>query len=206
MWTFIFDIGGVLLDFDLPGLAQMASRGDAAIAQRLLALRNEDSLRILESGLMSGEDYFSRYIQPVVPHWTYRSLVEGWKAVFSENRDGLQLLNRARALGAPVYFLSNLADFNKTAIDEQFPGFFSRSDRNFLSFEMGCVKPDAAIFDRVLKGSGADPRRCLFLDDTPGHVAGAKAAGLHSLVFEAGKVDLLWGQIEKVMKSEPDRF
>ena len=72
-------------------------------------------------------------------------------------------------------------------IEERFPGFFQLSDRSFFSCDLGCVKPDPEIFRRVLREIGAPAERCVFLDDTPGHVAMARKLGLHGYVFERGK-------------------
>ncbi len=187
MWSFIFDIGGVLLDFDLPELARIAGRGDVRVGETLLRLREHDSLREIESGSMTGEEYFARHIQPEVSHWTYRDLIEGWKTVFSENIEGLNLLRFVRSRGAAVYFLSNIAEFNKVAIEERFPGFFKRSDRNFLSCDMGCIKPDPEIYRQVLREIGAKPDRCVFIDDTTDNVEAARLLGLHGFVFEKGR-------------------
>jgi putative hydrolase of the HAD superfamily len=184
MWTFIFDIGGVLLDFDLPELARIAGRGDTHAGEGLLRLREHDSLREIESGSITGEEYFARHILPEIPHWTFRDLIEGWKTVFTENDAGLSLLRFVRERGACVCFLSNIADFNKVAIEERFPGFFQLSDRNFLSCDMGCIKPEPEIFRRVLRETGAKPERCVFLDDNAGNVAAARELGMHGFVFE----------------------
>jgi putative hydrolase of the HAD superfamily len=184
----IFDIGGVLLNFDLPGLAARAARGNPEGAAALLALREHDSLRQLESGHMTGVAYFEQFIRPVAPHWTFRDLIEGWKSIFSENAEGLALVALARARGASsVTFLSNLADFNRIAIEEKFPGLLDRSDRNFFSYELGCMKPEPVIFQRVLDSLGARPEQCVFYDDTPGHVAAARRLGLKGVVFEPGR-------------------
>lgn len=187
MWSFVFDIGGVLLNFDLAELAQIAGRGNFRAAEALLQLREHDSLREVESGFISGADYFDRYVRPHAPHWSFRDLVEGWKAIFSENPEGLELLRYARSRGAAVYFLSNIADFNKIAIEERFPGFFALGDRSFLSCDMGCIKPDPEIFRRVLDETGTPPGRCVFLDDTPGHVESARKMGIHGFVYHRGQ-------------------
>ena len=47
----------------------------------------------------------------------------------------------------------------------------------FLSYELGLVKPDAAIFDRVASDLGLAPDRILFIDDNQINVDGARAAG-----------------------------
>lgn len=54
----------------------------------------------------------------------------------------------------------------------------------FLSFELGAVKPDRAIFDLVAQRLPVPPGRVLFLDDNAPNVEGARAAG-----FGARQVD-----------------
>ncbi|MDQ1467832.1 MAG: glucose-phosphatase, partial [Actinomycetota bacterium] len=50
-------------------------------------------------------------------------------------------------------------------------------DYLFLSFELGIVKPDRAVFDRVAQLLPAPPSRILFLDDNSLNIDGAVAAG-----------------------------
>jgi putative hydrolase of the HAD superfamily len=51
-------------------------------------------------------------------------------------------------------------------------------DRQFLSFELGLVKPDTAIFGRVARELALDPGEILFLDDNQLNVDGALEVGL----------------------------
>ena len=41
-------------------------------------------------------------------------------------------------------------------------------------------KPDAEIFEFVLKENGLDRTKTLFIDDSPQHVEGALKTGLHA--------------------------
>ena len=51
------------------------------------------------------------------------------------------------------------------------------------SCEVGLRKPDPRIFRLALdRLGGVEPGRCVFLDDAPGIVAGAEAAGLHAIL------------------------
>lgn len=45
------------------------------------------------------------------------------------------------------------------------------------------AKPDAAIFHLLLDRNDLDPAECLFIDDNPANVAGAKAVGLNAVLF-----------------------
>jgi FMN phosphatase YigB (HAD superfamily) len=59
------------------------------------------------------------------------------------------------------------------------------------------MKPDPAIFRRVVEAIGASPGDCLFLDDTPGHVEGARRFGLNGIVFERGREAGVAAEVER---------
>jgi len=60
-------------------------------------------------------------------------------------------------------------------------------DRTFdavvVSCEVGCMKPDPAIFQIVLEKLGVEAEDSLFVDDRVVNVAGAEAVGMHALHF-----------------------
>mgnify|MGYP001816880166 FL=1 len=51
------------------------------------------------------------------------------------------------------------------------------------SGEEGMVKPDPAIYKLTLARLGVEPGEAVFIDDSPGHVAAARAHGLHGVHF-----------------------
>lgn len=51
------------------------------------------------------------------------------------------------------------------------------------SGEEGVAKPDRAIFDLTLARLGVAPEEAVFIDDSPGHVAAARALGIHGIHF-----------------------
>ena len=44
-------------------------------------------------------------------------------------------------------------------------------------------KPAAAFFDACLRLAGCAPEECVFIDDLPANVAGARACGWHGIVY-----------------------
>lgn len=46
------------------------------------------------------------------------------------------------------------------------------------------VKPDAEIYARLMERNGLRPDACIFIDDSPKNVAGAKAVGIDAILFE----------------------
>ena len=58
--------------------------------------------------------------------------------------------------------------------------FLEALDHRFLSFELGVVKPDRALFDRVAELVAVPRDEVLFLDDNQINVDGARAAGFRA--------------------------
>jgi HAD superfamily hydrolase (TIGR01549 family) len=52
-----------------------------------------------------------------------------------------------------------------------------------LSFQIGAAKPSAAIFCKAAELAGCRPEEIFYADDIPGHVAGARSAGLDAVVY-----------------------
>jgi putative hydrolase of the HAD superfamily len=82
----------------------------------------------------------------------------------------------------PAAFLSNMNSLQWSANYEGIPLTEAFAFR-FLSFELGLVKPDAAIFDAVAARLPVPRHRVLFLDDNAVNVEAAERAG-----FAAGHV------------------
>jgi putative hydrolase of the HAD superfamily len=102
------------------------------------------------------------------------------------------LAGEVRAAGrARVVLFSNAS----TRLDEDLvaSGLGGAFDQVFNSARLGRAKPDPAAFTAVVAEMGAEPGRCLFVDDTVANVAGARQAGLNALVFTG--IDALRGEL-----------
>jgi HAD superfamily hydrolase (TIGR01509 family) len=58
-------------------------------------------------------------------------------------------------------------------------------DVQVYSCDLGLVKPDEAIYDRLIEELAVAPARILFVDDIGANVEGAKRAGLQAVLFES---------------------
>ena len=56
-------------------------------------------------------------------------------------------------------------------------------DDRLISSEEHLVKPDVAIYDRLCEKFGLVKEECLFTDDKPINIDGAKAAGMSAVLF-----------------------
>jgi HAD superfamily hydrolase (TIGR01509 family) len=112
---------------------------------------------------------------------------------------GAEALVRRVRQTMPVGCLSNTNTLHWQDHFERWP-ILDSFDFRFLSFELGVVKPDRELFERVADLLPMPPSRVLFLDDNLINVAGASAAGFvarlargvdetRAALVEAGVID-----------------
>jgi len=184
----IFDIGGVLINFDFPRLARELSARTGQDPERLLPLFERDVVHDVETGRTAPEEFYDRTMAPLLPGMSYDDWVRAWMDNYSVNEPGWGLLEEARDHGRPVSLLSNLSPYNQLAIERKFPHFFRATHRNLYSYELGLHKPDPRIYVAAGEALGVAPDRCFFLDDLEENVDGAREAGMRARRFENGQL------------------
>jgi putative hydrolase of the HAD superfamily len=100
------------------------------------------------------------------------------------NKSMLALARQLRDAGIKTGILSNmLADMlEKLRAEVDWLPLF---DVQVYSCDLGLVKPDEAIYARLIEELGVDPSRTLFVDDIAANVDGARRAGMQAVVFES---------------------
>jgi putative hydrolase of the HAD superfamily len=64
-----------------------------------------------------------------------------------------------------------------------------------LSYEVGALKPEEAIYRAALKQAGCKPEECFYTDDIPEFVEGGRRFGFDSVQFESRE------QLERELRS-----
>jgi epoxide hydrolase-like predicted phosphatase len=78
--------------------------------------------------------------------------------------------------------VTNALDDARRALTEKF-GLADLFDPIVVSAEEKILKPDARIFQIALERIGVEPAEAVFVDDFPGNVRGAQAAGMRVVWF-----------------------
>jgi len=93
-----------------------------------------------------------------------------------------ELLLRLHRAGIPLYALTDnvreIVDHLRQRYD-----FWQYFRGVVVSAEVGCLKPDPAIFQRLLEDHGLIAERTVFIDDVAANVAGARHVGLAAIQF-----------------------
>ncbi|WUQ66994.1 HAD-IA family hydrolase [Streptomyces canus] len=101
--------------------------------------------------------------------------VEAWSGLTGRTDPDIVDLLAALRRRMPVILVSNAttrleAYLAAIGLDEAFDAVINTA-------RIGVAKPDRRVFDIAAQRVGADLKRCLFVDDTAGHVTAAQAAG-----------------------------
>jgi FMN phosphatase YigB (HAD superfamily) len=170
----LFDLGGVLIDFGGAGamreLAGMETEDE--VWRRWLAC---DWVRSFERGACTTDDFAAG----VVADWALpldpTAFLEAFSSWLGEALPGAEELVADVQRVVPVGCLSNTNPVH-WELRDRWP-FLDRLDHRFLSFELGLVKPDVELFERVAELLPVPARSVLVLDDNQVNVDGARAAG-----------------------------
>ncbi len=186
MKHFIFDLGNVLVNFDVHQLYRAVAEASGRPVEEIVpGLQDGEMLLEVETGKITDQQFLDYVNESKGLDWTLEELVSVWQGMFSINEAGYAIFHELKEQGYPVHFLSNLAWHNMEGIRRKWPDFFDQSTENFFSYEMGLHKPDARIYRAALDHLDVEPADCFFVDDKSENVEAARALGMNAHLFSA---------------------
>jgi 2-haloacid dehalogenase len=180
----VFDLGGVLVDWNPRYLYRTLFDGDDAAMERFLAdvctpAWNDEQDR--------GRPWSEACALLVRDHPDKRELIEAWPTRFDETMAGpiagtVDILAELRERGVPLYALSNWSAETFPRALARFP-FLHWFRGTVISGALRIAKPDAAIYRHLLDTYQLRAEDAVFIDDAPRNVAAAEALGMHAVRF-----------------------
>ncbi len=184
MSTVVFDLGGVLIDWDPRYLYRKLFAGDTAAMERFLAEICTPEWNLRQD---AGRSWAEGTAELKAQHPAQAALIEAyhlrWPEMLAGPIDGsVAILRELRDAGTPLYALTNWSQ-------ETFPVALERYD--FLGWfagivvsgREGLVKPDPRIYRVLLERHGLRAEECVYIDDNAANVAAARALGMDAIAF-----------------------
>ena len=179
----VFDLGGVLIDWD-PRHLYCKLIGDEAAMERFLAtVCTHEWNRCQDAGRSFAEG--ARLLK--AEHPERAELIDAYGTRFHEMIAGpiagsVEILAELRERGIPLYGLTNWSAETYPAAFERFE--FLRWLRGILvSGEVGLIKPDPRIFALLIERFGIDPQHAVYVDDVEANIAAARPFAIHAIHF-----------------------
>jgi 2-haloacid dehalogenase len=185
----VFDIGGVLLDWDPRHLYSKLITDPAELA----AFLGQICTPQWHLAHDLGADIERSCRDLARQHPERADLIMAWsdqddQMVAGQFDAAVAVLADVKAAGTACFALSNM-ERDKYLRRRSAFGFFRMFDGCVISGLEGVAKPDSKIFEILLSRYDLDPRATMFVDDSPRNVATARALGM--VAFEYSTADRL---------------
>jgi 2-haloacid dehalogenase len=180
----VFDLGGVLIDWNPRYLYRRLFDGDTEAMEEFLASVCTESWNEQQDAGRPFADACSS-LKLVHPHKA--PLIDAWVRRYDEMLAGpisgtVDILTQLNSQRVPLYALSNWSAETFPAALKRFE--FLKCFRGvMLSGEVKLLKPDPRIFELFLETFAIDPASTVYIDDREPNVEAAMAFGMRGIVF-----------------------
>src|SRR5215471_10438897 len=186
----VFDLGGVLIDWNPRYLYRKLLHGDEAAVERFLSTictqswnEQQDAGRTFAEGCA--------VLKAAHPHQS--ELIDAWFAGYEEMLGGeiegsVEILRELRSNQTRLYALSNWSaeTFPFAVRRFEFLGWFHGV---VLSGQEKLLKPDPRLYRILFEKYDVDPRDAVYVDDRENNVDAARQLGMHGIQFtDAGSL------------------
>lgn len=183
----IFDIGNVLVDFKWRELMEELGLPKALQPEFEKTVFGSHWWGELDHGVLEESEVLEKLREDNKGHLDEFNLI--W-----DNRDKLvkpypyavSWIENLKKCGFKVYLLSNYPRdlFSLHTECGCFP-FLDKVDGKVVSGFVKMIKPNADIYEHLMKKYGLEPSECVFLDDRAENIEAARALGMKGIVFES---------------------
>ena len=182
MKAVVFDIGKVLIDWDAR-LAFAPALGSLEAAEAFIARVNFTDLNLRADGGETFADLAQEIADPA-DRAVFETYVSRYALAVPHAIEGTwELLDALRARGYAIHAITNWSAETWPVGVAAHPRLGSAFGVTIVSGRERVLKPDPRIFALLCERAGLAPADCLFIDDSPKNVAGARAFGMQAELF-----------------------
>lgn len=181
--TVVFDLGGVLVDWDPRYLYRTLMPSEAEVERFLTEVATPEWNAAQDVGRTWAEAVETLSAQFPEHADLIAAYDERWLETIRGDIPGtVEILGQLRAAGTPLYALTNWSAEKFPLARERF-GWLAWFEGIVVSGEEQVVKPDPRIYRILLDRHGLDPAATVFIDDSRPNVEAAAAVGITALHF-----------------------
>jgi 2-haloacid dehalogenase len=183
--TVVFDLGGVLVDWNPRYFYRKRFNGDEAAMEHFLT-------KVATPHWNEQQDAGRTFAEATqllkAEHPGHTEMIDAWLPGYPEMLKGLipgtaDILAELHARKVRTYALSNWSAETFHYALERFD-FFNLFDGRLISGEVQIMKPDPRIFRILFERFGIDPTQAIYIDDVLQNVEAARKLGMHGIHFQ----------------------
>ena len=184
----VFDLGGVLIDWDPRYLYRQLFDGDEAGMERFLA---EVCTPAWNAEQDAGRPWTEAVELLVQEYPQERERIEAYHARWEEMLGGaidetVEVLRELQDRPVRLFALSNWSAETFPIARRRYP-FLGWFDGIVISGEVGICKPDERVFRHLITTHTIEPETTVFVDDSNVNVEAARGLGMMAIPFTGGR-------------------
>lgn len=191
--TILFDLGNVIVHFSHALMCdQIGVVLQRTGAEARTFLIDSGRMWDFERGRISEHDILADVERELGLTVDTAALSTACSDIFRLNEPIVPVIESLRRQGLRLVVLSNTSRWHIDWIRRHWP-VLDLLDDLVLSYDVGAIKPETAMYEAALKAIHCRPDECFYTDDIPAYVARAREFGLQAEVFT--DVDMLIGHL-----------
>jgi HAD superfamily hydrolase (TIGR01549 family) len=136
-----------------------------------------------ETGKLDSHGFHERFCRATGTRPEYDDFFRAFNEIFTPITSMLPVVAQLYQAGYRLGVLSNTCEGHWNYCLRHYGMLRDLFSIYALSFEIGAMKPSAAIFCRAAALAGCRPEEIFYTDDIAGNAAGARSAGLDAVVY-----------------------
>ena len=183
----VFDLGGVLIDWNPRYLYRQLFDGDEAAMETFLTEVTTPEWNLQQDAGRSWDDAVAALTRQ---HPEHAELIAAYRDRWPETLGEaigptVEILDELRRAGVRLFALSNWSAETFPVARKRYP-FLGWFEGIVISGEVGITKPDERVYRQLLERNGLDPASTVFVDDNEANVRAADEIGMIAIRFEGG--------------------
>jgi len=181
--TLIFDMGNVLVRFSHERMCEQIGALCARTGPEIKACLIDTGLQWeFERGRCDERQFHQRLEAATDRQIPIDELRHAASDIFEPNEEVVAIVRRLKQAGHRLVLLSNTSIAHYEFIRGRWD-MLDPFDDLVLSYEVGAIKPEPAIFEAVLKAVRCPPHEAFYTDDIPAYVEAGRRHGIDAEVF-----------------------
>ena len=179
----VFDVGKVLVYFEPDWIMNKLGFTEETKAVLRKAMFEDPLWNEVDRGVLSTEELVAAFAKNAPE---YEKEI---RDTYLRVGDSIELLPHAvewtaslKERGYHLYIISNYGEYTLEQTKEKMD-FLKYMDGAIFSYQYQIIKPDARIYEQLLKNYDLKAQECVFIDDKAENVEAAKTLGYQGIVF-----------------------
>ena len=183
--TVVFDLGGVLVDWNPRYLYRPLFKGDDAAMEHFLARICPPHWNVQ---MDAGKPFAEAIAERSLEYPEHAELIALWKTGWEQMlrdaiHESVEILRKLHARGVRLYALTNWSAETFPVALQRYQ-FLQCFEHIVVSGSVRLAKPDPRIFEHAIERCRLTPASTVFVDDSLKNVEAARELGMHGIHFE----------------------